>query len=100
MTDENPVRDGKLKDEPLSIPENDGLFQARELLKRALDTAKPPLKGASVLPTECFTPDKRVLGRAAGHNIAYAATANAAAILEVKEAYDRLAFELDRRLGA
>jgi chromosome partitioning protein len=98
MTELNTVRDGKLKEKPLNGYENDAYILARDLLARALRTAKAPLRDASMLPIECFIPDKAVLGRAAGRGIAYASPENSLAHTEIRDAFDRLAFEIDRRI--
>jgi len=99
MTETSTVKDGVLREKPLNDYENDAHILARDLLKRALRTAKPPLSTSSVFPMECFIPDKTILGRAAGRGIAYASSANSAAHAEVRDAFDRLGFELDRRIA-
>jgi chromosome partitioning protein len=99
MTERNTVVDGKLRETPLNGYENDAHILARDLLSRALRTANKPLSDATVLPMECFTPDKSVLGRAAGRGVAYADPGNSQALIEVREAFDRLGAELDKRIA-
>jgi hypothetical protein len=101
MTAYNTVGDdGKLKEKPLTDYENDAYILARDLLTRALRTAGAPLNDASVLPMECFTPDKTVLGRAAGRGIAYAIDGDSDALTQVRGAFDRLGAVLDKRIAA
>jgi chromosome partitioning protein len=99
MTEQNTTKDGVLREKPLNGYENDAQVLVRDVLARAVRTAKPPLTEASMLPMECFIPDKSILGRAAGRGIAYAEPAISAAHVEVREAFDRLGFELDRRMA-
>lgn len=84
---------------PLSDVEVDALAAGRRQLARALQTAANPLREASFLPTDCFIPDRVDLSRAAGHRIAYASPSRAEALQVIREAFDRLGDEIDRRIA-
>lgn len=84
----------------LADVEVDALASGRRQLQLALQTASAPLREASYLPTECFIPDRMELSRAAGHRIAYAGQGQSEALRAVREAFDRLGDELDRRIAA
>jgi len=85
---------------PLIDVEVDSLAAGRRQLAAALQTASAPLRDASFLPIECFIPDKLELSRAAGHRIAYASPSGSDAAVMVREAFDRLGDEIDRRIAA
>lgn len=84
---------------PLTDVEVDALAAGRHSLAEALRTASPPLQGGGFLPTSCFIPDKIELSRAAGHRIAYASPGQAQALQMIREAFDRLGNEIDRRIA-
>lgn len=98
MTGRNPLQNGELRETPLTDVEVDALAAGRQSLIIALQTASAPLRDASFLPTECFIPDKTELGRAAGHRIVYASSSRAAVFEAIRESFDRLGDEIDRRL--
>jgi chromosome partitioning protein len=100
MTDANTMKDELLKPEPLKDYEALSLVSIRDTLKVALETAARPLREASLLPLECFIPSKPELGRLAGHGIAYAAPGNTPVLREIRQSFDRLGDELDRRVAA
>ncbi|MGE0023520.1 MAG: ParA family protein [Hyphomicrobium sp.] len=100
MTENSTVKDGLLKDDPLKDYEGLALSNIRDTLRAAVETARPPLNDASVLPIECFIPNKTELGRLAGYGIAYANTGRTAVLAEIKECFDRLGDEIDRRVAA
>jgi chromosome partitioning protein len=83
---------------PLTDVEVDALAAGRRSLALALKEAASPLRDTSFLPIECFIPDRTELGRAAGHRIVYASDSKAEPIQVVREAFDRLGNEIDRRL--
>lgn len=83
---------------PLTDVEVDALAAGRAALGQALQTAQMPLREASFLPIKCFIPDRVELSRAAGHRIVYASESTAAPIQVIREAFDRLGAEIDRRL--
>jgi chromosome partitioning protein len=84
---------------PLADVEVDSLAAGRLQLEAAVQTAGGPLREASFLPVECFIPDRVDLSRAAGHRIAYASSSNAASIQSIRDAFDRLGDEIDRRIA-
>lgn len=100
MTDSNTVKDEVLKDEPLKDFEALSLVSVRDALTVALEDASRPLRDASLLPLECFIPSKAELGRLAGHGIAYAASGNTPVLKEIRQSFDRLGDEIDRRIAA
>jgi len=85
---------------PLQEVEVDALAAGRHQLAAALQTAAPPLRDATFLPVDCFIPDRTELSRAAGHRIAYASSSQAQPFQVIREAFDRLGDELDRRIAA
>jgi chromosome partitioning protein len=99
MTTFNTAPEGVIKDGALTEFEIDALVSARDGLNVALQAAAKPLTNSGVLPIDCFIPNKAELGRAAGHRIAYASQGNSAALREVREAFDRLGDEIDRRIA-
>jgi chromosome partitioning protein len=100
MTTFNPAPEGVLKVNGLIEFELDALVSARDGLGEALRTADKPLLNTGFLPIECFIPNKAELGRAAGHRIAYASPASTPPFREIREAFDRLGDEIDRRIQA
>jgi cellulose biosynthesis protein BcsQ len=100
MTENNTVKDELLREEPLKDFEALSLVSVRDALAVALEDASRPLRGASLLPLECFIPSKAELGRLAGHGIAYAASGNSAVLQEIRQSFDRLGDEIDRRIAA
>lgn len=84
---------------PLADVEVDSLAAGRLQLDAALQTAAQPLRGASFLPIDCFIPDRMELSRAAGHRIAYASASQADSFKKIREAFDRLGDEIDRRIA-
>lgn len=84
---------------PLTDVEVDALAAGRVALAEALKEAAPPLREATFLPIECFIPDRTELGRAAGHRIVYASESKAEPIQDIREAFDRLGEEIDRRIA-
>jgi cellulose biosynthesis protein BcsQ len=84
---------------PLADVEVDALAAGRRQLAQGLGSAADPLRDASFLPVDCFIPDRMELSRAAGHRIAYASQSNAAPIQAIREAFDRLGDEIDRRIA-
>lgn len=84
---------------PLGDVEVDALAAGRLQLNLALQTAAAPLRVASFLPVDCFIPDRMELSRAAGHRIAYASSSQADTFRKVREAFDRLGDEIDRRIA-
>jgi chromosome partitioning protein len=96
MTTYNPVRNGELVATPVTDTENLALSKIRDQLSYAVKHTKGPLSAAEVLPETCLIPDKAEIGRAAGNRIAYARTA--AAAQEIREIFDRLGDEIDRRI--
>ena len=100
MTDKSPLDEGKLREQPLSDVEVDALAAGRAALTAALQTASAPLRDATFMPIKCFIPDKLELGRAAGHRIVYASTSQAAPFKVIREAFDQLGNEIDRRLSS
>lgn len=99
MTQNSPLAGGVLRDRPLSDVEVDAQAAGRVALEQALQSAEPPLRGASFLPIECFIPDRSELGRSAGHRIVYASDSRAAPIEVIREAFDKLGDEVDRRIA-
>jgi cellulose biosynthesis protein BcsQ len=99
MLDNNPVRSGVAAEGALKEYEVEALVMARDTLQLALETAANPLRETSVLPTECFIPQKTELGRSAGNRIAYAVEGRAPAIVEIRDCFDRLGDEIDRRIA-
>jgi cellulose biosynthesis protein BcsQ len=95
MTRNAPVSSAR----PLADVEVDSQAAGRLALAAALETAAHPLRDATFLPIDCFIPDKLELSRAAGHRIAYASPSNAAPFLVIREAFDRLGDEIDRRIA-
>lgn len=83
----------------LADVEVDALASGRRQLAAALQTAEAPLREASFLPIECFIPDRMDLSRSAGHRIAYASPGNNDALRVIREAFDRLGDEIDRRIA-
>lgn len=83
----------------LSDVEVDALASGRRQLAAALQTAAAPLRDASFLPIECFIPDRMDLSRSAGHRIAYASPGNSDGLRVIREAFDRLGDEIDRRIA-
>jgi cellulose biosynthesis protein BcsQ len=100
MTDNATVKDGVLKDDPLKDYEGLALSNVRDALKSAVEAARPPLNDASVFPIECFIPNKPELGRLAARGIAYANPGKTAVLAELRECFDRLGDEIDRRIAA
>jgi len=98
MTETVTVVDGRLRDNPLNAVEVDARAAGRLALQQALQTAELPLRETSYFPEECFIPDRAELSRAAGHRIVYASPSRAAEIRVIREAFDRLGDEIDRRL--
>lgn len=95
MTQNSPVNASR----PLTDVEVDAQAAGKRALATALQTAASPLRDASYLPIECFIPDKMELSRAAGHRIAYASPSNAAPFVVIRDAFDRLGDEIDRRIA-
>lgn len=95
-------RDGVLIDGRLQDHEAEQLRTLQDVVPEALEEAKPPLRApagsSSVLPTECFIPEKTELGRVAGERIAYRMEGGSVATQELSRAFDRLGDEIDRRL--
>lgn len=100
MTTYNTAPDGILKEDALTEFELDALISARDAMQVALQTAHKPLINPGVFPIDCFIPNKAELGRAAGHRIAYASSSNAGPFKDIREAFDRLGDEIDRRIAA
>ena len=84
---------------PLSDVEVDARAAGQRALANGLQTAAPPLRDASFLPIECFIPDRMDLSRSAGHRIAYASPGNSDGLRVIREAFDRLGDEIDRRIA-
>jgi len=100
MTDASTVdQDGTTQEGALSKTEIDSRKAAEEALNLALNDANSNLRSASFLPTECFTPNKAELSKAAGIRIAYASTATPPAIKLIKASFARLGDEIDSRIG-
>jgi cellulose biosynthesis protein BcsQ len=99
MTTFNPAPNGILKEDALTQFELDAVVSIRDALNLALQSAHKPLVDTGIFPIECFIPNKAELGRAAGHRIAYASSANTSALREIREAFDRLGDEIDRRIA-
>lgn len=100
MTTYSTAPEGVLKEDALTAFELDALISARDTMQVALQTAQKPLTNAGVFPIDCFIPNKAELGRAAGHRIAYASSSNAAPFKDIRDAFDRLGDEIDRRIAA
>ena len=98
MTEKMTFQHGALIDAPLSETEADAHAAGRRSLSAALDSASPPLKATSYLPVECFVPDKTELGRAAGQRIMYATSGHRAEFNFIRDVFDRLGDEIDRRI--
>jgi chromosome partitioning protein len=98
MTTYTTVVDGELRDNALNDVEVDAHAAGRIALEQALLTADFPLRNASYMPVEAFIPDKRELSRASGHRIVYGSPSRAGSFQEIREAFDRLGDEIDRRL--
>lgn len=98
MTSYSPLQNSVLRDVPLTDIEVDALAAGRAALNLALETASAPLRDATFMPTECFIPEKSELGRSAGHRIVYASASRAAPFEAIRESFDRLGDEVDRRL--
>ena len=101
MTDNNPGKDGVAPENALKNYEADAIVAIKDSLAQALLSAAQPLRDTKILSEKCFIPQKVELGKAAGHRIAYASDGNTAALVEIREAFDRLGDAIDRRiLGA
>ena len=81
----------------MTAVEVDAMVACQDALERSLQTAASPLRDASVFAPHVFIPEKAELSRAAGERVAYASTANAAPIVQVRRAFDRLGDEIDHR---
>lgn len=84
---------------PLLDVEVDALAAGRRQLARGIEAAAGPLREATFLPVDCFIPDKAELSRAAGHRIAYASESTAGPVQMIRDAFDRLGDEIDRRIA-
>lgn len=101
MTTFNTAPNGILNDGALNQFESEAFVSVRDTLKEALRSARKPLRDhPGVFPIDCFIPSKAELGRAAGHRIAYASSANTPALRDIRDAFDRLGDEIDRRIAA
>jgi len=100
MTAVSPVTPtGELRERPLTDVEVDALASGRITLKEALSTANTSLRDGTFMPIEAFIPDKTELSRAAGHRIVYASPSQVQAFRDVRDAFDRLGDEIDRRIA-
>lgn len=99
MTTYNTAPGGVLREDALTEFELDALIAARDAVQLALQTAHKPLVDPGVFPIDCFIPSKAELGRAAGHRIAYASAAHTSALKDIRDAFDRLGDEIDRRIA-
>jgi cellulose biosynthesis protein BcsQ len=98
MTDLNPGKAGVAPEDAFKPFEADAIVSVKDALAQALLTAAPPLRDAKMFPEKCFIPQKAELAKAAGYRIAYSAAGNSQALVEVREAFDRLGDAIDRRI--
>jgi chromosome partitioning protein len=95
--------DGSIIDGRLSDYEEEARRTVDDAVKQALQGAALPLRPTAidiVLPLNCFIPQKRELGNAAGNRIVYRLAGGSEAVQQVSRAFDRLGDEIDRRISA
>lgn len=98
MTENNAGKEGATPETALKTYEADAIVAVKDALKEALLTARPPLRDAKVFSEKCFIPQKAELSKAAGDRIAYSAVGNTGALVEIREAFDRLGDAIEHRL--
>lgn len=100
MIDHMPVRDGEPVARPMLDHEADAYVAMRDALDNAVSRSRGPLRKTSILPESCLIPDRAELGKAAGNLISYAKPTASASVREVRDIFDRLGDEIDRRLAS